>query len=479
MKIELESYRDYFHKEENKFFDDCRKKLDFIPFDSNPSRCVYDRGSSLQSTVGLFIRFLSPNTSFTILESEEIFLNAIRNDLSSKVNENELEQLLSVIKDVFYIDGNLNIANISFFRYIPIVPTDDFSTEKEIKKYTAGQRAIASFLVSMYKGSELNLNLSNSSNLILEIVSNALAENTFTDSRNNNEEKKYFLPQYIKESFTEDLNWLLMQDEQIKVKYIHLLLHFYTCYAITQTLLLLSAKKDSPKDLEGPEKLYFILSSEKASKNHDAVQYGWAKKIQDKKILYKIYGKSQALNVANHILGMQAGFYPDVLIKLKETPFDSNRCVLEKILNTYEAEKKNYLIHRPSEKNKNINNSYDSTLSSYEEFLRKLEKLCVELQSEDYTRIARGINSIMRIRFLSSRRGNDVLILDDEMLFFLITLTTKGKKMMLEEMYNKFNSYGICFNRETRTAIEEFLLKMNLLDRKSDSGEVQYVRGVL
>ena len=85
----------------------------------------------------------------------------------------------------------------------------------------------------------------------------------------------------------------------------------------------------------------------------------------------------------------------------------------------------------------------------------------------------------MNVRFLQSRKGNHVLVLDNEMLTFLIALVTKGQKVKLEEMYQRFNDYGIYFNRETRSAIEEFLLKMNLLDRKSDSGEVQYVRAVL
>lgn len=65
------------------------------------------------------------------------------------------------------------------------------------------------------------------------------------------------------------------------------------------------------------------------------------------------------------------------------------------------------------------------------------------------------------------------------MLTFLIALFTKSKKTKLEDLYKLFNNYGIYFNRGSRLAIEEYLLKLNLLDRKSDSGEAQYVTVIL
>lgn len=72
-----------------------------------------------------------------------------------------------------------------------------------------------------------------------------------------------------------------------------------------------------------------------------------------------------------------------------------------------------------------------------------------------------------------------MLVLDNEMLVFLIALITKGKRTKLEDMYKGFGNYGIVFNRGTKLVIENYLLKLNLLDRKSDSGEAQYVKVIL
>ena len=86
---------------------------------------------------------------------------------------------------------------------------------------------------------------------------------------------------------------------------------------------------------------------------------------------------------------------------------------------------------------------------------------------------------VLSIRFLQLRRGNYVLVLDNEMLLFLIAMITKSERVKLENMYKGFKEYGIVFNLGTRNAIEAYLLKLNLLDRKSDSGEAQYVKVVL
>lgn len=167
-----------------------------------------------------------------------------------------------------------------------------------------------------------------------------------------------------------------------------------------------------------------------------------------------------------------------MLEKLNETDFEENRELCNELLRKYQDEKHDVFSQRTSEdgsiEKKEIN------VNSYEEFVTTLEYLCTGLQSPSYvSRMRKKVVDLMSVRFLQSRRGNSVLVLDNEMLTFLVALFTKSKKTKLEEMYKLFNAYGIHFNRGSRSAIEEYLLKLNLLDRKSDSGEAQYVTVVL
>ena len=103
----------------------------------------------------------------------------------------------------------------------------------------------------------------------------------------------------------------------------------------------------------------------------------------------------------------------------------------------------------------------------------------MDLQSPEYARLGQKIKDIMKVKFLQSRRGNDVLVLDEEMLVFLIAMFTHEKRTKLDDMYFLFNKHGIYFNIESRNIIEQYLLKSNLLDRRSDSGETQYVTVIL
>ena len=314
---------------------------------------------------------------------------------------------------------------------------------------------------------------SDTPNLFSKILQEALTP--FGGTTDEVKERNYTVLPYIKKTFEEDLNWMLEQEESVKVKYLHLLLHFYACYAVTQAIVRITAKDKQKEDIPAP--FYFILNSERASVNHDAVVRGWSYQIP-KSSLDKLYGKSQALDILNSVLGGNIGFYNNIHEKLYETDFEDNRELCNELLSKYQEEKREVFNRRTSESGSIEEIEID--VHSYEEFISTLEHLCTGLQSPSYiSRMRKKVIDLLSVRFLQSRRGNFVLVLDNEMLTFLIALFTKSKKTKLEDLYKLFNSYGIYFNRGSRLAIEEYLLKLNLLDRKSDSGEAQYVTVIL
>ena len=58
-------------------------------------------------------------------------------------------------------------------------------------------------------------------------------------------------------------------------------------------------------------------------------------------------------------------------------------------------------------------------------------------------------------------------------------MIAKDDRLRMDDLYKRFREYGIEFSFQTKNAISEYLLKLNLLERKSDSGEAQYVRIIL
>lgn len=473
MKIDIDAYNEHYHQT-GKFIDNWQEGIKLLPFNSNPAS-AYDKKCGLHGTTGEFFRLWDNDGTKPIEDFDASAVKPVADYLSNQrqMPITQVNEFIRMMKDIMFVNGNLNITDSAFLKYLPLVPNDERISAKDRKKYNDGQRKLGNYLYSMLSDDLQNSGHNAIPNLFSRILQEALSPLCGTSE--DGKTRDYVVLPYIKKSFEDDLRWMLSQEEAVKVKYLHLFLHFYACYAVMQAIVMINSKKRD-KAL-GPVPFYYILNSEKASVNHDAVVRGWSYQIP-KYSLDKLYGKSQALDILNSVLGGNVGFYYDVMEKLTETEFNDNKELCNELLRKYQDEKHEVFSRRTSEDGSIEKTEID--VHSYEEFISTLEFLCIGLQSPSYiSRMRKKVIDLMSVRFLQSRRGNFVLVLDNEMLTFLVALFTKSKKTKLEDMYKLFNSYGIHFNRGSRIAIEEYLLKLNLLDRKSDSGEAQYVTVVL
>ena len=473
MKIDLEAYNEHYHQG-GKFIDNWQEGIKLLPFNSNPAS-AYDKKCGLHGTTGEFFRLWDNDGTKPIEDFEKSAVEPVKEYLvnQKQMPTAQVPEFVRMMRDIMFVNGNLNITDSAFIKYLPLVPNDERISMKDRKKYNDGQRKLANYLYSMLSDEMQISGHSETPILFSKILQEALTP--FGVSSDNPKERDYIVLPYIKKSFEEDLGWMLKQEESVKVKYLHLLLHFYACYAVTQAIVRITAKDKQGEDEPAP--FYFILNSERASVNHDAVVRGWSYQIP-KSSLDKLYGKSQALDILNSVLGSNVGFYNNIRKVLYQTDFEDNRELCNKLLSKYQEEKREVFNRRSSESGSIEEIEID--VHSYDEFISTLELLCTGLQSPSYiSRMRKKVIDLLSVRFLQSRIGNFVLVLDNEMLTFLVALFTKSKKTKLENLYKLFNKYGIYFNRGSRLAIEEYLLKLNLLDRKSDSGEAQYVTVIL
>ena len=473
MKIDLEAYNEHYHQG-GKFIDNWQEGIKLLPFNSNPAS-AYDKKCGLHGTTGEFFRLWDNDGTKPIEDFEKSAVEPVKEYLvnQKQMPTTQVPEFVRMMRDIMFVNGNLNITDSAFIKYLPLVPNDERISMKDRKKYNDGQRKLANYLYSMLSDEMQISGHSKTPDLFSKILQEALTP--FYGLSDDLKERDYTVLPYIKKSFEEDLCWMLEQEESVKVKYLHLLLHFYACYAVTQAIVRITAKDKQSEDEPAP--FYFILNSERASVNHDAVVRGWSYQIP-KSSLDKLYGKSQALDILNSVLGSNVGFYNNIRKVLYQTDFEDNRELCNKLLSKYQEEKREVFNRRSSESGSIEEIEID--VHSYDEFISTLELLCTGLQSPSYiSRMRKKVIDLLSVRFLQSRRGNFVLVLDNEMLTFLVALFTKSKKTKLENLYKLFNKYGIYFNRGSRLVIEEYLLKLNLLDRKSDSGEAQYVTVIL
>lgn len=333
MKINIEAYNEHYHQS-GKFIDNWQEGIKLLPFNSTPAS-AYDKKCGLHGTTGEFFRLWDNDGAMPIENFEKSAVKPVTEYLANQkqMPNEQISEFVRMMRDIMFINGNLNITDSAFLKYLPLVPNDERISTKDRKKYNDGQRKLAKYLYSMLSDELQNSGHSDTSNLFSKILQEALTP--FGVTTDETKERDYIVLPYIKKSFEEGLKWMLEQEEFVKVKYFHLFLHFYACYAVTQAIVRISAK-DKQKEDE-PAHFYFILNSERASVNHDAVVRGWSYQIP-KSTLDKLYGKSQALDILNSVLGGNVGFYNNIYEKLNETDFEDNRELCNELLSRYQEE---------------------------------------------------------------------------------------------------------------------------------------------
>lgn len=76
--------------------------------------------------------------------------------------------------------------------------------------------------------------------------------------------------------------------------------------------------------------------------------------------------------------------------------------------------------------------------------------------------------------------GYTVSLHDNDIIMFTqIILKENDGRIRLAKLFEEFELRGLLFDRESKKKIIELYEKMNLLEKRSDSGDAQYVKYVL
>lgn len=270
----------------------------------------------------------------------------------------------------------------------------------------------------------------------------------------------------------------MKQNNNIIVKYLPLMLYFYASYSLMQTLMFMN-KVNWKCSTEKPRPITFMLSSERASEGQAAVKKGWAAPDHfPETFLNKLSAYAQALDILNSMFEDEEELmtFQSILDRFSKMEFtEEAKAICEKVLDTYQNYKYELLNERDTEPHP-IADKKEININSYEEFVNLLLDRCLTYQSIDYPRMKVALYSLVSIKMFEKRRDYNVLVLDEEMLLFLVAMMAKEDRIRMEELYKRFHEYGIDFSFQTKNAISDYLLKLNLLERKSDSGGAQYVR---
>jgi len=82
--------------------------------------------------------------------------------------------------------------------------------------------------------------------------------------------------------------------------------------------------------------------------------------------------------------------------------------------------------------------------------------------------------------FLKGRRSlGTVFNLNHDMLMLLTAVSVKDQRIPLKMLFDRFEERGVALDRISKKLIVELFDSHNIIDKKSDSGDAQYVKPIL
>ena len=113
---------------------------------------------------------------------------------------------------------------------------------------------------------------------------------------------------------------------------------------------------------------------------------------------------------------------------------------------------------------------FDSVRTQFENTVRSRPYSSYAAKFEEYSR-----------KYLKRRgRSGMMLNLTEETLIFLTKICIKDQeKMRLNEVFYEFEARGVFLDSHSKSEVMRYYEKLNLIEKKSDSGDAQYVKRIL
>ncbi|WP_253901128.1 DNA phosphorothioation-dependent restriction protein DptG [Staphylococcus sp. CWZ226] len=250
-----------------------------------------------------------------------------------------------------------------------------------------------------------------------------------------------------------------MEHKDFAIKNLSLFFSFYYFQFLMQTVLTIDRfNVDDSKLFE----LYYTLDSEKITSTRITNKRGFN---LIKSIYKNILANDNLIGYLNELLEYET-FYSLQDIKNMD---NSDRQKLDDELKTVLE-----MYKTSMSKQEFIPEDLDDKILMFRDWLVN------DVSNETISRFPKSIEEIGDLYFLK-RRGQlgKVLTLRKELIILLTALIVKSEKMIVTEVFNEFEKRGVFLDRYSKEEIVELYEKMNILDKKSDSGEAKYVKPIL
>ena len=419
-----------------------------LPFYTrNPERVKYTNGFS--PIIGVIARVV--NGKGAELEPESLTSSQLA--LDTRVEQSVLDRLFS---PTIYRE----MRSSKLLQYLPL----------SIGNERKGEIRLGQFLITLLQLSE-NLNFvkrfseSEPTNLYEKVVFDSL-KTTESQEKTTTQHFTFYDAAYYQQLFQHDIE-NFTKDTSYFYDHISELLKFYYFIYVSQTIVRIS--NGQPTKTISP--LYFSLENESVSRSRRSVRTGY-------NIVYQhgqdLLTDSDVLNYLNTLIPDKDHFY------WKDQILQSNFVYQEPLLanlRTFLPLLRKQIVDEVAAPNIAFEQMNLPVAVAY---LRNLLVKRSNQSRETSSRYAKSFEAIAQQGFSRQHgRLGRTFSLSNHTVLMLTTAIVGNHKTPLNDVFKALEARGVFFDRITRDKVVDLFEQANVLEKLSDSGDAQYVRGIL
>ncbi|MRX73054.1 DNA phosphorothioation-dependent restriction protein DptG [Bacillus lacus] len=455
----------------NKNKHDVGKVLDVLPFLSKRTRAI--RGN-FGKVLGEYIRLLCQvEIDKKAIKKQDFYTSADENDLSehiaSKVDfiedEEASDDFIRFLDQYLFSKEEIKPIHPYLFNYI----TYEDKQKNEFKKYA---QFMGDTLASGNRELREIFKNKNTEDILTELILSQL--DALKEAKPSDKQYQQLVQPLIT-CYQEDLLYLSKYKDYFLASF-PVLTHFYTLIYSCQ--LLLKFEQFTKANFDEVHPLYFALEWESINKRRKA-----ADDLEGFKFI-----KEKAKNLFPHIhtishLSHNALNKESSNDRFQFIPYS---ILYKKIQDRGEAFEKAFLRELKNwiEDYKNlpftgvsIPDNSDSIPEAFEVLFECLKDGMSTGVCEKY---GRNIEDLASNQFLKSRGSlGQVLNIKHDFLLLITAVSVKDKRIPLNDLFKEFEKRGIALDRYSKKEVVKLFDNLNIIDKKSDSGDAQYVKPIL
>ena len=455
--IDLDGIKDTFKFTENGLTNKQGVKFKLLPYSISDKNPVLE----FSGVIGEFSRLISDKELSSDFNVEN-FLEEVSDQIGEYEGDTSKEVFKDIIRSMFIDSDRLVDFDIKTMNYISSEYVDN---------------KVASFLYSVLFDDSLKEEVKRHynreiDNILYKVVFKSLPE--LKNKKKSVDNYKCYLP-FVRERFIKDFNFILSNEDLYRNSLQRLLEYYYTFYV---SQLIMKLDEFECADLDKPSKLYYTLDWERTSKTRTAYQFGWEK---IKHSLNSLLYHAVTLELLNHtgIEGRQLG-YKELAELFYNIDSEEIEIQIETLITMYIDSCK----HVKSWNEFNYN-SKESKVKGFDSVNKLFSVVKYQFENSARKRAKEAYKNCFEWfvqKNFAKRRGQlgyNLNITEDDIILMTKICINNNEKLKLNDLFEEFELRGLFFDRDSKLKIIQLYEKLNLLEKKSDSGDAQYVNSVL